>query len=262
MNASSQPSQMADLASAWWTAHALTTSVTRVLPTGDAALDAQLPGGGWPLGCMIEVLQADTVHAEWRLLLPALARSGQGLVVLVGAPHVPFAPALQAQGLKASRLLWVQTSLLRHRLWAAEQALSCAQVDAVLLWLSGAQDAAAIPRRDHLKRLQLAAAQHAKLLFVVRAARASDGVSPAPLRLELRMPGATVDGSTGSWKHFSDLHVHVRKRRGPPLDRALGLRAYSTALDSLVAIHQQGAACSVQASVDGQHALDRSVPCA
>ena len=65
-----------------WLADALADAPTRVLATGDALLDAQLPGGGWPLGALNEILQPDGVHSEWRLLLPALACSGTGTVVL------------------------------------------------------------------------------------------------------------------------------------------------------------------------------------
>ena len=60
----------------------------------------------------------------WQLLLPALAQGGQGgPVVLVGAPWVPFGPALAAQGLPPERLLCVQADAPAARLWAAEQAL-------------------------------------------------------------------------------------------------------------------------------------------
>ncbi len=100
-----------------WQADALAQPVDRTVATGDAALDAQLPGGGWPVGALSEILQPQTGLAEWRLLLPALART-QGPVVLVGAPYQPFGPALAAQGLQPSRLLCVQASNAAGRLWA------------------------------------------------------------------------------------------------------------------------------------------------
>src|SRR5438105_2978734 len=108
-----------------WQADALAHAPQRVVATGEAALDAQLPGGGWPVGALSEILQPQGVHNEWRLLLPALARYGQGAVMLVGAPHVPFGPALRAQGLLPQRLLWVATQAPAQRLWATEQALRC-----------------------------------------------------------------------------------------------------------------------------------------
>src|SRR4051812_17378184 len=82
-----------------------------VLPTGHVSLDAQLPGGGWPVGSMVELLQDRPEAHAWQLLMPALAQAVQdkhGPVVLVGAPAVPFLPSLAAQGLPSNRLLWIR----------------------------------------------------------------------------------------------------------------------------------------------------------
>ncbi len=195
-----------------WHADALAGAPTQVVATGDATLDAQLPGGGWPVGALTELLQPPGVHSEWRLLLPALARCGHGTVVLVGAPHTPFAPALAAQGLRSARLLWVMAQAGAARLWAAEQALRCADVDAVLLWLPQARGEAV--RADQLRRLQLAAAEHHKLLFVMRTSTARPEASPAALRLAVA-PAPQGDA----------LEVQGRKRRGPPLAQPLLLAA-------------------------------------
>ena len=89
-----------------WRAHALALAPLRTVATGEALLDQHLPGGGWPVGALTELLQAPGVHNEWRLLAPALARCGTGPVVLVAPPHLPFVPALAAQGLAARRLRW------------------------------------------------------------------------------------------------------------------------------------------------------------
>ena len=216
------------LPAAVWHASDLATQALPVLATGDAALDAQLPGGGWPLGAMTEILQPPGLHSEWRLLLPALARSGHGPVVLVGAPHQPFAPALQAQGLQAQRLLWITAPAAAARLWACEQALRCAEVDAVLAWLPQARSAS-------LRRLQMAASEYSKLLFVMRPASAQDDASPAVLRLQIQPAPAPAAGQAAP----SDaLQVQLLKRRGPPLAQALRLAARPTRLQQLlVAAH-------------------------
>lgn len=253
MSSFSPPLALADLPSAVWQAHTLATPPLRVQSTGDALLDAQLPGGGWPWGTMIEILQPDTLQAEWRLVLPALARCGQGAVVLVGAPHVPFAPTLAAQGLQASRLWWVHTAVMAHRLWAAEQALSCAQVDAVLLWLGSTHAPQTAVRSDQLRRLHLGAADHAKLLFVMRAAQARELASPASLRVELK-PQADRSSTATQEVVCSDVQVHVLKRRGPPLERVLHLRAASSPLECLLAAQSQAWA----APAGERHALDRT----
>ena len=44
----------------------------QVLPTGFAALDAQLPGKGWPRTGLIEILLGRFGSGEFDLLLPAL----------------------------------------------------------------------------------------------------------------------------------------------------------------------------------------------
>jgi protein ImuA len=206
-----------------WQADALAGTSGRVLATGDQRLDAELPGGGWPLGALSEILQPTGVHSEWRLLLPALARSGTGAVVLVGAPQVPFGPALFAQGLTPGRLLWITAQLGAQRLWAAEQALRCADVDAVLAWLVQV-------RPEQLRRLQIAAAEYAKLLFVVRPEQAQHESSPAALRLWIGPVNDPPDA----------LEVRPFKRRGPPLDQPLHLSARSAQLRRLLAASQPG----------------------
>jgi protein ImuA len=236
-----------------WHADALARAPARVLATGDALLNAELPGGGWPVGALTEILQAPGVHNEWRLLLPALVHSGQGPVVLVGAPHVPFAPALAAQGLLTPRLLWVTTPLPPTRLWATEQALRCAEVDAVLAWLPQA-------RSDQLRRLQMAAAEHAKLLFVMRPAHALHDASPAVLRLWIGLQGQASTATPACASSLGDrLEVQVLKRRGPPLAHALHLQARSSRLSILLATQPLPAGAHFNTD---SHALDRAAAAA
>jgi len=78
-----------------WRAHALALAPQRTVATGEALLDLHLPGGGWPVGALTELLQAPGVHNEWRLLAPALAGCGTGPVVLV-APQVQSILGLRA----------------------------------------------------------------------------------------------------------------------------------------------------------------------
>ena len=217
-----------------WHAHALSSAPLPVLATGDSALDAQLPGGGWPVGALTEILQPPGVHCEWRLLLPALARSGLGPVLLVGAPHLPFAPALAAQGLAVQRMLWVTAQSVASRLWACEQALRCAEVNAVLAWLPQA-------RSEQLRRLQMAAAEYSKLLFVMRPEEAQDEASPASLRLHVQPQTATSNAVSGE-QGLDGLHIHLLKRRGPPLELPVQMQARAPQLNLLLA---------------AQHALDR-----
>lgn len=197
-----------------WHADALGAGQQKVLPTGFAPLDAQLPGGGWPVGALSEVLQPLAGLHEWQLVLPALAQATalrMGSVVLVAPPCEPFGQALQAQGLSAERLCLVRADSAKSALWAAEQALRCRDVMAVLAWLPQAQPAA-------LRRLQLAAAQQQQLLWVFRPDNAAPQASPALLRLlvqGLAMPGETAAPP--------GMQVQILKRRGPPLVQGLDL---------------------------------------
>jgi protein ImuA len=239
-----------------WRADALARVDAHVLSSTYAALDAELPGGGWPAAGLTELLQPPrplgACH-DFRLLLPTLLAPGAaaGPLVLIGAPEglQPFAPALVAQGLPAARLLWVRAGDDKARLWACEQALRCADVPAVLAWLQRA-------RADGLRRLHLAALDHGKPLFAFRPATAQAESSPAPLRL-------LVEGG-------ETLQVRVFKRRGPPMAQPVALAAHAPPLAALLALRQprrvpQPAANEASrdaprpASTRPAHALDRAV---
>ncbi|MBK9236138.1 MAG: translesion DNA synthesis-associated protein ImuA [Rhodoferax sp.] len=208
-------------AAAVWRADELARPPGLVLATGHALLDSQLPGGGWPVGALVEILQAQSGQNEWRLLLPALKRRSAGPVVMVGAPHVPFGPGLAAQGLDLQSLLWITSAEPAARMWACEQALRCAPVSVVLAWLPQA-------RSEQLRRLQMAAAQYSKLLFVMRPVQAQDEASPAVLRLVLGGPAAGADEPGDA------LCVNILKRRGPPLDQSIRLPARPGRLGALL----------------------------
>jgi len=152
------------------------------VPTGFAALDLELPWGGWPPGSLSELLAARPGDGLG-LVLPALARLSAQLsarprwLLLVDPPLQPFAPALAARGVGLERLVVVSAG--EQRAWAAEQGLRSGACAAVLLW-GGRWDATT------LRRLQLAAATGAALAFLFRDPRAARHPSPAALRLALQ----------------------------------------------------------------------------
>jgi protein ImuA len=233
-----------------WRADELARPVDAVVATGHAALDAQLPAGGWPVGALVEVLQSKNNLNEWRLLLPALARCS-GPVLLVAPPHRPFGPGLAAQGLDPQRLLCVTAQTTAQRLWACEQALRCADVTAVLAWLPQV-------RPEQLRRLQMAASTHSKLLFVMRPLAAREESSPAALRV-------LVSGQeTGQVNGQDRLALHILKRRGPPLAQPLSLPARAARLAALLAVsRRQVAVLPVIIPFPGtSHALDRTAAAA
>jgi protein ImuA len=153
------------------------------LPTGFHALDARLPGGGWPLFTLIELLVPATGIGEIRLLLPALrslTAAGTELrwVAWLAPPHLPYAPALADAGLDPARMLVIRPRVGIDRLWAMEQALRSGACAAVLGWTGEARD-------PMLRRLKLAAEEGRTSAFLLRPCAHRNEHSPAALRLAL-----------------------------------------------------------------------------
>jgi hypothetical protein len=159
------------------------------LPTGFAALDAALPGGGWPRHGLIEILTPHAGVGELYLLLPALAALSRltpaRWCTWVSPPHEPFAPALEAHGVALERMLIVKTHL---PLWAHEQALRSGACSLAMAWLPRVS-----PRA--IRRLQLAAEQGRTLGVLYRSQRFASEASPAMLRLVLE---PLMDGRHGA----------------------------------------------------------------
>jgi len=212
-----------------WRAESLAHAEGVTEPSGFASLDAELPGGGWPVGAMTEILHDGPETFAWPLLLPALGRAvaARGRpVALIGAPWLPFSPSLAAQGVPPEALLWVRSDASAARLWACEQALRCADVAAVLAWLPQA-------RVSELRRLQLAAAQYDSLLWVFRPSAQAGQASPARLRLRVEAGGGGDEDSADM------LAVHLLKRRGPPLDVPIAVAARPPRLAAVLAASRQ-----------------------
>lgn len=198
-----------------WRGDALGQTVTATQPSGFGALDAALPGGGWPGFGLTELLLTPAGALEFRLLGPALGRvcAGGACVALVGAPLRPHLPGLLPHGITARQLVWVQAETAAERLWATEQLIKAGSCGAVVAWLPQARPA-------QLRRLQVLASAHEGPVWLCRPAAAARESSAAPLRL-LARPG------TG-WA----LSVDVLKRKGPPLERTLHLSAVPAGLSA------------------------------
>ena len=213
-----------------WRAGELGAACVQTIATGYAALSRVLPGGGWPCGAMTEVLQAQPGQHEWGLVAPALGGMTDKWIALVGAPYCPFGPALSARQLPMQRLLNIHPSKNDNvaSLWATREALQCADVAAVLAWLPDARSA-------HLRRLQIAALTHNKLLFVFRPLQAQHDSSPAPLRL--RLAGLSSPTSAAPY----NLQIDVFKRRGPPLAAPVLIDTRPARLTALLAASRERA---------------------
>src|SRR5580700_9102325 len=105
-------------------------------PSGFPELDASLPGGGWPIGAIAELMSDAVGIGELSLLVPVLSRLARAgrYIAWIAPPYLPYAPGLAQRGLPLERMLLIRTHSLQDSLWAAEQALRCPAVGAVLGW--------------------------------------------------------------------------------------------------------------------------------
>ena len=174
------------------------------LPAGHAALSAELPGGGWPLGSLTELLPERPGIGEIRLLRPALARlPAHRAVVVIQPPFIPQQSCWQHWQLPSRQLLWLRPPTATDALWAAEQVLKNGHCGALLFWQHPI-------RVQALRRLHLAAQAGDMLFVLMRPPSVASQASPAPLRVAL---APAVGG----------LQATVLKRRGPPCEKTLYL---------------------------------------
>ncbi len=180
-----------------WTGRQMAGTTAPGLPTGFAALDAELPGGGWPRGTLIELITSQHGVGEIALLQPLLRTCPPARwIAWIAPPLLPYAPALTNASLPLPRLLIVDTRNEAAGLWSCRQALASRACHAVLAWL---------PRIDSagLRRLQLASEEAGTPLFLFRPQAVARQASPAGLRLQLS-------------GHPQGMQLHILKRRGPP----------------------------------------------
>ncbi len=205
------------VAAALWRGDQLGSPVATAHPSGFEALDAALPGGGWPGSSLSEILTPQSATLEWRLLGHALAQvcaAGRSVVV-VGPPRVPHLPGLRQAGLNERRLIWVQAETPAERLWSAEQLVKANAGGALVVWLPQV-------RPEQVRRLQVLAAAHEGPVFLCRPHTAAQESSAAPLRVLARVG---LD-----WT----LLVDVVKRQGPPLATTLHLPSVPAGLQAIL----------------------------
>jgi cell division inhibitor SulA len=196
-----------------WRGDRFADAALPAVASGFAALDRELPGGGWPRGALTELLCDGAGQGELSLLLPALRQlcADGGWLILIAPPHPLHAGALAAAGIPLDRLVLVENTGTARRhsqpelnaLWAAEQALSSDAPAAVLCWSMRADS-------KSVRRLQVAAAAGHAASFLLRPTRCASESSSAVLRLQLQA-------------RHGGLAVNILKRRGPPLTETLNL---------------------------------------
>lgn len=181
-----------------WRGSDLPAPAGAAISTGWPELDAELPGGGWPTGCVVEILSPQQSLLEWRLLGAALRRliADGRQVVLVGPPKPPHLPGLLHEGIDERHLIWIRAERPAQRLWTVEQLVRAGAAGAVAAWLPQA-------RQEQIRRLQVLAQNCDGPVFLFRPEPARHEASAAPLRLLAR--------THPDWA----LEIEVFKRRGP-----------------------------------------------
>lgn len=205
------------VAEAIWRGDALGRGTDTVWPSGFDALDAELPGGGWPGRQLTEVLLPQFSLAEWRLAGPALRRvvADGAAVAMVGPPKRPHLPGLMHLGLDERHLVWIDARAPSERLWCTEQLIKSNAAGAVLAWMPQAAP-------EQLRRLQVLAQSFEGPVFLFRPLAARHDPSPAPLRV---LATIAVD-----WA----LDVQILKRKGPAHETPLRLASIPGGLERVL----------------------------
>jgi protein ImuA len=205
------------VADALWRGDELGRGTDTVWPSGFDALDAELPGGGWPGRQLTEILLPQFSLAEWRLAGPALRRvvADGAAVAMVGPPKRPHLPGLMHLGLDERHLVWIDARAPSERLWCTEQLIKSNAAGAVLAWMPQAAP-------EQLRRLQVLAQSFEGPVFLFRPLAARHDPSPAPLRV---LATIAVD-----WA----LDVQILKRKGPAHDTPLRLASIPGGLERVL----------------------------
>ena len=188
-----------------WRGGELEKTAHPVVATGHRALDRELPGGGWPVGTLSEVLHDGVGIGEVGFLAGTLARAAESsrLIAWINPPHLPYAPALEQAKLPLDQCLVVRPTSREDAWWAAEQALKSGACAALLLWM---KERLTRETEEYawLRRLQMAAEAGRSIAIFFRSTAAETLSSPAHLRVAL---ACDKEG----------LAIRIPKRRGPPL---------------------------------------------
>lgn len=156
--------------------------------TGFAALDALLPGGGWPANGLIEIVSQQQNLAELQLLMPVLRqRSHQPTSLLWISPPYPLhGPALRQADINVNNSFVIPSQTgCNSALWSIEKALQSQECGMVLAWQNWLSARV-------MRRLELAA-QAGGTLGVVFHQRALHD-SPASLQLQIEVPAPSKQG--------------------------------------------------------------------
>lgn len=169
-----------------WTARHWQETQIEGISTGYIKLDTELPGGGWPLSAITEILYPQHGSGELRLLLPALAqlsRQDTRWQLWLNSPYLPCAPALQQWQLSTQRLLLARAMKPADLCHSLEKSLQSGGCQAAVVWFDKLDKAL-------MRRIQLAAEQSNTPVFILRPIRFLNQPSVAALRIKINNPSS------------------------------------------------------------------------
>ena len=157
--------------------------------TGFAALDQLLPGGGWPVSGLVEIVGRHKAIGELQLLMPLLRQRSQQpqSLLWITPPYTLHGPALANSGvnIRNSFVIPSQTRC-NNALWSIEKALQSSECGMVLAWQNWLSARV-------IRRLQLAATEGNTLGILLHQRPVAH--SPASLQLEINALPIAADGS-------------------------------------------------------------------
>ncbi len=184
---------------------------------GLGEVEAAFPNGVFPTGTIHEFMCTEAEHAAAcngfiSALLSTLMSNG-GACMWIGASRKLFAPALAVFGITPDRIIFADLKKEKDVLWAAEEALKCSGLAAVVAEVQTIDFSGS-------RRLQLAVEQSRVTGFILRsnprrvtatACAARWKILPLPSQLEEDMPGVGFprwevellkvrNGMPGSWQ--------------------------------------------------------------
>ena len=187
-----------------WRASSINCEFRQGLSSGFPKLDSYLPGSGWPVAGVTEMLYEKLGIGELRLLAPALSRLSKEQsrhILWVSPPYIPYPPALHTLGIDLTTILVVRPRTEKDMLWVLEQALGSNSCSVVLAWTDRMLD-------KQLRRLQVASKEGNTWNILFRPERNIGQSSPAELRIRL------TAGQFSPLDPHSSINLKIMKRRG------------------------------------------------
>ncbi|MGA2035924.1 MAG: hypothetical protein ABSG68_27055 [Thermoguttaceae bacterium] len=183
------------------------------IPSGFAALDQLLPERGFRAGTLVEWLASGEGSGAATLALATArqATAEEGVLVIVDRDGDFYPLAAARLGIDLKRLIVVHVSNQADQQWAADQALRCPAVAAMMMWPGSGLGKGQLDGRT-FRRLQLAAEEGGSLGLLIRPAAVQEEPSWADVRLLVQpLPADTARNGQSQWRP----RVRIVLLRGP-----------------------------------------------